>query len=247
MEHIDWFENWFASPYYNILYQNRDIKEAQAFVDTLVHYLKPPAGCRMLDIACGEGRYAIQLADKGYEVTGIDLSHTSILKAQKSESEHLHFYVHDMRFPFYINYFDYAFNFFTSFGYFDTRLDHVNAAKSFAAAIKKDGTLVIDYLNKTFVLSCYKPEDTVERGGYTFHIKKHCDKGHIVKEISFIDSGNKQRNYTEHVATFTLADFISIFSEAGLTLTHTFGDYNLSAYDEASSPRMIMLFTKKDL
>ncbi|MDR3680863.1 MAG: class I SAM-dependent methyltransferase [Flavipsychrobacter sp.] len=245
MEHVDWFENWFGSPYYNLLYQNRDVKEAQAFVETLLQYLQPPKSSRMLDIACGEGRYAIQLAEHGHDVVGIDLSHTSILKANKFERENLHFYVHDMRMPFYINYFDYAFNFFTSFGYFASQIDHLNAAKSFAAALKKDGILVMDYLNKKFVQSCIKPEDTIQKGGCTFHIKKSIENGQILKEISFTDAGNKERIYTEHVATFTLADFIALFKEAGLTLTTTFGDYALNSYDENSSPRMIMLFKKE--
>src|ERR1700761_2297077 len=118
MEHTDWFENWFGSPFYKILYQNRDELEAQAFVETLIDYLQPFPGSRMLDIACGEGRYAVQLAEKNYDVTGIDISRISIEKAKAYEDEHLHFFVQDMRFPFYINYFDYAFNFFTSFGYF---------------------------------------------------------------------------------------------------------------------------------
>jgi SAM-dependent methyltransferase len=221
MEHNDWFENWFGSPYYNLLYQNRDLKEAQAFVETLLQYLQPPAGSRMLDIACGEGRYAIQLAGHGHDVIGIDLSHASILKANKSEADNLHFYVHDMRMPFYINYFDYAFNFFTSFGYFKTRIDHLNAAKSFAAALKTGGVLVIDYLNKSFVQSCMKASDTIERGGCIFHIKKSMENNEIVKKISFTDAGNKERSYTEHVAMFTLPDFIALFKEAGLTLAHT--------------------------
>ena len=110
MEQADWFENWFGSPYYKILYQNRDELEAQAFVEKLLDYLQPLPGSYMLDIACGEGRFAIQLAEHGYDVTGIDLSHNSIEKAKAHEDEHMRFFVHDMRFPFYINYFDYAFN-----------------------------------------------------------------------------------------------------------------------------------------
>lgn len=245
MEHADWFENWFGSPYYNLLYQNRDIREAQAFVDTLLDYLHPPKGSQMLDIACGEGRYSIQLAEHGHDVVGIDLSHTSILKAKKYEGEHLQFYVHDMRMPLYINYFDYAFNFFTSFGYFATKIDHINAAKAFAAGLKKDGILVIDYLNKKFVQASLSPETTIQKGGCTFYIKKSIENGQILKEISFTDAGHKERTYIEHVATFTLADFIALFKEAGMALATTFGDYHLNPYDENSSPRMIMIFKKE--
>lgn len=244
MEHTDWFENWFGSPYYKILYQNRDELEAQAFVEKLISYLQPLPLSTMLDIACGEGRFAIQLAEYGYDVTGIDLSHQSIEKAKAHETEHLQFFLHDMRFPFYINYFNYAFNFFTSFGYFTHDRDHMMAAKAFAAALKKNGILVIDYLNKEQVLANMQPEQVIQRGSYTFRVAKKLERNHIIKEIEFIDADNKKRHYTESVAAFTLADFIQMFKKAGLSLISTFGDYHLNSYHPYDSPRMIMIFKK---
>ena len=130
MENHLWFKNWFNSPYYHQLYFNRDEAEAAKFIDKLINYLNPTAGSLMLDVACGKGRHAIHLAEKGFDVTGIDLSEDSIKEALLSENEKLHFFLHDMRLPFYINYFDYAFNFFTSFGYFSTQREHDNAIRT---------------------------------------------------------------------------------------------------------------------
>jgi len=240
----DWFETWFGSPYYKVLYQHRDELEAREFVENLLKYLNPLPDSRMLDIACGEGRFAKQLAEHGFDVTGIDLSHYSIEKAQKDANDKLHFYVHDMRYPFYINYFDYAFNFFTSFGYFTQNRDNVLAAKSFAAALKKNGLLVVDYLNKDYTLQRLKPVSEIQRGDLTFHIKKQLSDGHFVKDISFVDTEKRERHFKESVAAFTLSDFIKIFKEAKLTLVGTFGDYNLNNYHPTDSPRMIMIFKK---
>ena len=244
MEQSDWFESWFGSPYYKILYQNRDEAEAEAFVEKLLEYLNPPHDSRMVDIACGDGRYAVQLAEHGYNVMGIDLSYHSIEKAKAYENEHLHFYVHDMRMPFYINYFDFAFNFFTSFGYFAHDRDHLLAAKSFAGSLKKDGILVIDYLNTAPTLRNLVAEDTIVRGSYTFHIKRKLERKHFLKEICFTDADNKPRCYHESVAAFELEDFIKMFGVAGLSLVATFGDYKLNEYNTAESPRMIMVFKK---
>jgi SAM-dependent methyltransferase len=240
----DWFESWFGSPYYKILYQNRDELEAQAFVEKLIDHLQPLPGSSMLDIACGEGRFAVQLAEHNYDVVGIDLSHHSIETAKQFEEDHLQFFVHDMRFPFYINYFDYAFNFFTSFGYFAHDRDHLLAAKSFAAALKKNGLLVIDYLNKEQVLAGLTPEEIVHRGSYSFHITRKVERNHIIKEIEFSDADGKRRHYRESVAAFTLADFIQMFKKAKMTLVGTFGDYQLNSYHPTDSPRMIMIFKK---
>lgn len=241
---MDWFENWFGSPFYKMLYQNRDENEARRFTDELICYLQPPAGCRMLDIACGEGRFAIHLAEKGYDVTGIDLSTASIESAQAHEAGNLHFYVQDMRFPFYINYFDFAFNFFTSFGYFKYDRDNRMAARAFAAGLKKGGTLVIDYLNFKNVLKNMVSEATVQREEITFNIKKRCDRNHIIKDIDFTDCDGIPRHYTETVATFSLEDFVKMFTDAGMTMVETFGDYSLAPFDAESSPRMIMVFKK---
>ena len=154
------------------------------------------------------------------------------------------FFVHDMRFPFYINYFDYAFNFFTSFGYFASTRDHLMAAKSFAKGLKKGGILVIDYLNKEHSLSKLIPEETVQRGSYAFHIKRTLKDSHFIKDIFLRDKDNKERHYIESVAAFALSDFIQMFKKAGLSLIATFGDYQLNAYHPTDSPRMIMIFKK---
>ncbi|MDQ6761961.1 MAG: class I SAM-dependent methyltransferase, partial [Bacteroidota bacterium] len=142
-----WFKDWFNSPYYHQLYFKRDESEAAAFINKLIEHLQPAPASLMLDIACGKGRHSRMLAAKGFHVTGIDLSTDSIIEAKKFDAENLEFFVHDMRLPFWINYFDYAFNFFTSFGYFNTRREHDNSIRTIAQSIKPGGIFVIDYLN----------------------------------------------------------------------------------------------------
>lgn len=236
--------DWFGSRYYKLLYNNRNEDEACSFLRALTSYLQPAANSKMLDIACGEGRFAKLLAEDGYDVTGIDLSVPNIEKAKLSETETLHFYVQDMRFPFFINYFDYAFNFFTSFGYFKYDRDHVLAAKAFAAGVKQGGTLVIDYLNADFILPNLVAEATIEREGITFFIKKAVERGHIIKNITFTDTEGQTQNVTETVATFSLQDFKQMFEPLGMKLIDVFGDYKLQAYDSRLSQRMIMVFNK---
>lgn len=244
MHQKEWFENWFDSPFYPLLYDNRDIEEARLFVDKLMHFLQPPASSRLLDIACGEGRFAAQLSGYGHEVLGIDLSEPRIKVAKDLEHEHLHFHVHDMRYPIYINYFDYAFNFFTSFGYFNNQRDHRMAADSFAKALRKGGILVMDYFNKTMVEENLIPTEVITRGGITFHIKRHLDSGKVIKEISLTDKDGIDHHYQERVTAFGLEDFRSLFEQAGFTLQQYFGDYQLQDFDSHSSPRLIMVFKK---
>ena len=71
---MEWFESWFDTPYYHLLYQDRNDREAQLFIDRLLGYLQVSGDMRMLDVACGKGRHAIYMNRQGFNVTGIDLS-----------------------------------------------------------------------------------------------------------------------------------------------------------------------------
>ena len=128
-DNTKWFSSWFDTPFYHILYKDRNDKEAHAFMDTLTHYLNFPENGTILDLACGKGRHSLYLNTLGYNVTGVDLSENSINFAKQFENETLRFKVHDMCVPFGEK-FDGVFNLFTSFGYFDDDEDNLNTIKA---------------------------------------------------------------------------------------------------------------------
>ena len=235
-----WFASWFDTPYYHILYKDRDHTEAQAFMDTLTDYLNLPEDGKILDLACGKGRHSIYLNSLGYDVTGVDLSESSIAYAKEFENERLHFKVHDMCQPF-GEQFDAVFNLFTSFGYFEKEEDNLKTIK----AIKKDlndfGFGVIDFMNVNYVLENLVAKDTKIVDGITFNQKRFHEDGYIVKDISF-EAENQSYNFQERVKAFTLDDFEKLFNEAGCYLLDVFGDYKLHKYDPKVSERLIMIF-----
>jgi SAM-dependent methyltransferase len=240
-----WFKDWFNSHYYHLLYFNRDDKEAAAFIDKLINYLKPAPGSRMLDVACGKGRHSIQLAGKGFDVTGIDLSEDSINDALQYQTDSLHFFKHDMRLPFWMNYFDHAFNFFTSFGYFKTRREHDNAIRTIAQSLKNNGTFVMDFLNVHYAEDHFVHQTDKEIEGINFIITKWYDETHFYKKIVVEDEAlHEPLIYTEKVAKFSLGDFTEMFAYQGLHIQEVFGDYNFSNYDVRKSPRMLMIAKK---
>jgi cyclopropane fatty-acyl-phospholipid synthase-like methyltransferase len=85
MEDVQWFESWFDTAYYHILYKNRDDQEAKRFVENLISFLQLPQNSSVLDLACGKGRHSITLAAHGFNVLGVDLSEQSIAAAQQFE------------------------------------------------------------------------------------------------------------------------------------------------------------------
>lgn len=235
-----WFSSWFDTPYYHILYKDRNYREAQIFMDNLTHYLNLPEKAKVLDLACGKGRHSIYLNQLGFDVLGADLSENSIAEAAKNANETLHFKVHDMREPFEEKY-DAIFNLFTSFGYFENDEDNLTTLKAIKDSLSEYGFAVIDFMNVAQVLNSLVPEETKTVDEIDFHIKRYLKDGHIYKEIDFEDKGQKF-HFTEKVKALTLQDFETLMEEAGIYLLDIFGDYKLKKFHKTESERLIMIF-----
>ena len=236
----EWFENWFDSPYYHILYKKRDDAEAARFLDLLIKYLKPSKHAKFLDLACGKGRHSIYLHSKGFDVTGIDLSHNSIECAEKFCSETLQFIEHDMRQPLNGYTCDYILNLFTSFGYFIDPEDDKAVIKNVKACLNPGGIFVLDYFNAAKPNSHFDIPFTKTIDSIQFDIIKHIKEGRIIKEIMVNDSG-KIFEFTEQVSIYSSEHFKQILAHEGLTLVQTFGSYDLEPYNEQTSERLILL------
>ncbi|WP_303309776.1 cyclopropane-fatty-acyl-phospholipid synthase family protein [Hymenobacter sp. BT730] len=240
----EWFNTWFDSPYYHLLYRDRDQQEAEHFIDRLLEHLHPKPTHQLLDLGCGKGRHAIYLSQHGYEVTGVDLSPQSIAYARQFAHERLHFHVHDMRDPLPYGPFDFIFNLFTSFGYFENETENVVALRSAVQALKPGGKLVIDFMNteRTVRELVSQEEKTVD--GITFHLTRHLDADFIVKDIRFKDEFGRAHHHQERVRALRREQFEEYFSMTDLRLAEVLGNYQLEPYDEANSPRMIFVLKK---
>lgn len=237
---MNWFVNWFDSPYYHVLYKNRDNQEAKYFIDNIINYLKIKNDSKIIDIACGNGRHAVYLNQLGFQVIGVDLSENNISFAKKKENEKLSFFQHDMRNPFKLNEFNLALNLFTSFGYFDNDKDNQKAMISMSQNLKKDGILIIDFMNVKKIISNLVKSEKKEINNITFKITREIVKNQIIKSIKITDN-NKQYTFQEKVNILTLNQFSQLIKKAGLTIIDIFGDYKLSSFNANCSDRLILV------
>ncbi|MGI9544609.1 MAG: class I SAM-dependent methyltransferase, partial [Cyclobacteriaceae bacterium] len=239
-----WYNTWFNSPYYHILYKDRDQEEAIRFINHLNEYFDFQSSDKVLDLACGKGRHAIYLNSLGLDVVGVDLSPKNIAYAQQFENDRLHFYVHDMREVFQTNAFDYVLNLFTSIGYFDTEEENEQAIIAATQALKPGSKMVIDFLNPYTVIDRLVPSEIKIVKGIQFKIDKYLNaKNFIVKNISFEDQGRKFQ-FQEKVKAIRKIEFLRDFIKADLKLLGNYGDYNLNPYDHENSERMIFVLQK---
>lgn len=239
----DWFKTWFDSPYYHTLYQHRDFSEAENFLKELLDFLNVQPQQKALDLACGKGRHAIQMEKYGLDVLALDLSEQSILAAKASENEHLKFGVHDMRNPLPSRSFDYIFNLFTSFGYFEENKENEQVLSNIYSALNSGGTFVIDFFNADKIITRLVAREEKTLDGITFNITREYTGTHIVKTINFTDN-NEMFTFQEKVQTFAKDELIALLENAGFTVEHTFGDYNLNNFSPQDSPRTILIAKK---
>jgi SAM-dependent methyltransferase len=243
-----WFASWFDSHYYHKLYAHRDDTEAARFIDALIARLRPEGAASILDLGCGAGRHSKYLASKGYAVTGLDLAAASIREARQAAAPGLRFRRHDMREPFGERVFDYVFNMFTSFGYFEAPEEHDAVVHNIAHALRPGGRLVLDYLNVRYADSRLTPRETRVIDGVTYRVTRWTDDRHFFKRIT-IDAGDRTDahpvvehvEHLERVARFGRGDFERMFARHGLAIEAVYGDYALNAYDEHTSPRLILI------
>lgn len=240
---MSWFATWFDSPYYHLLYKNRDEKEAQVFIDNLIEKLQLKKGSKLIDIACGKGRHATYFNKKGMNVVGVDLSPNSIASAKQNENNNLQFSVHDMREVYKENHFDIVTNLFTSFGYFENKDDEQKAINAMAENLKSDGVLIIDFMNIKKIIANLISSEKKTIDSITFNIKRSVQNNHIIKDIEIIDD-NETQHFQEKVKAITLADFSVFVSNVGLNIIDIFGNYKLDDFDATISDRLILICKK---
>lgn len=238
-QNTQWYASWFDSPYYHVLYNDRNTTEADRFMKVLTRYLGFEAGDNLLDLGCGRGRHSRYLGSQGYQVLGVDLSATNIHHASQYAAPNLQFKVHDILEPVGQK-FDGVFNLFTSFGYFDSDAKHEQALSAIKASLLPDGVAVIDFMNVNHVINHLVPEETKEVSGISFDIKRYHKSGYIYKEIRFVDSG-ASHFFCERIKALTYKDFELYFERVGLHFLEVFGDYTLAPYHAEFSPRLLLL------
>ena len=243
MQKKEWFAEWFDTPYYHILYKNRDNHEARVFIKSLVDLLQLPEASSVLDLACGKGRHSITLNEFGYTVLGVDLSAQSIAHANQFSNSSLSFAVQDMREPIQSKRFDAVFNLFTSFGYFSSKHENEKVCQAMAQMLNAGGKLVIDFMNAQKVIQNLVPSELKKVQDIEFDIKRIYSGTHIIKQISFQDKGQKFE-FQEQVQAIDLSMFKELLAPY-FTIDSVFGSFELNKYIASESDRLIIIATRK--
>ena len=248
----NWYTEFFNEDYPRIyserLSQDATEREA-AFV---VEALGLQKGDRVLDLACGHGRHAVALARRGMVVTGQDLNEDYLRMAREGaalarvEIETLH---GDMRSIPFTGEFDAVINMFTAFGYFASEEEDLRVLKAVADSLKIGGKLLLDTINREWVLSNYVQNDwhTDDHGNtYLEHRDFDLVTGRNRVTFSIVTADGTRRESPGHdVRLYTLTELVPLLDAAGLWPSAIYGDYDGVPY-AIETPRMIVVASKDE-
>lgn len=156
----------FEADDYLYFYEDHLPEEAtEKQVEFLIKYMQLKKSQKILDLACGHGRHANRLAQRGYDVTGIDKSEEFLQEARKrAENFEVEpkFIQADMRKLDYQEEFDRVILMFTAFGYFDDKMN-LQVLKNINSALKPEGVFCFDIMNRDYILKNFLPYIVVEK------------------------------------------------------------------------------------
>jgi SAM-dependent methyltransferase len=245
-----WFEEIFDDDYLRTLpYLTPRQTEREA---NFIHEsLQIPPGGSLLDLACGYGRHAMELAAKGYKVTGLDLSLPLLIRAADAARRvgvNVNFIHGDMREMTFEDEFNGAYCTFTSFGYFDDDTNRKVAA-NLARAIKPGGKLLIDVVNRDYL--CRDLPTRVWWQGDGCVVLEEVDFNYFSSRLqvqrSIIFEDGRQVEQEISIRAYSLHEIGKVLHHSGFRVTEVSGGLSLRGKFFGANSRQLIVVAEKKL
>ena len=244
-----WFEEIFDDDYLRtlpFLTPRQTEREAQFIAESL----QIPTGGALLDLACGYGRHAMELAAKNFKVTGLDLSLPLLIRAADAARRvgvNVNFIHGDMREMTFENEFDGAYCMFTSFGYFDDDTNRKVAA-NLARAIKPGGKLLIDVVNRDYIVHDLPTRVWWQGDGCV--VLEEVDFNYFSSRVqvqrSIIFEDGRQVEQEISIRAYSLHEIGKVLHHSGFRVTEVSGGLSLRGkFFGANSRQLIVVAEKK--
>jgi SAM-dependent methyltransferase len=196
-------------------------------VDLIWRLLELEPGLELLDLACGHGRIANPLAERGVRVTGLDATPLFLELARADAEERgveVEFVEGDMRSLPWRGRFDRVLSWFTSFGYFGDDENRLVLAEA-CAALRPRGLLAVEVNHRDNLLGRYLDEVVTEREGNRMIDRHRLDlqEGRSYDERTISRDG-AERTFSFSVRMLTAAELRDWMLAAGFREAFAFGE-----------------------
>jgi cyclopropane fatty-acyl-phospholipid synthase-like methyltransferase len=241
MDHpSEWWQSFFSGPVVDFVLDSRDRQTTRDEADFIEQSLGIQPGDKLLDVPCGGGRLAMELAGRGYQVTGLDLCAELLQSAGRQASERnldINWITGDMRELSWRGEFDAAYCFWSSFGYFD---EAENAAflKAVSRSLKPGATFLLD----TPLIETRLPEmEAQERvwwpvGNLLALEERNFDHrtSRVESEWTFVRDGQTERKFLS-LRLYTYRELSLLLDQAGFGNLQAYGSLDWDPFGLGST------------
>lgn len=227
-------------------------KATQTEASFVADSLELDSGARILDVGCGYGRHAMELAAQGYDIVGLDNSLPLLLRgADEAQRRGLSInFVHgDMRDMNFDTQFDGAYCLFSSFGFFD---DDVNkrSAQQIADSLKPGARFVIEVLNRDYLVSDLPSRVWWEGDGCVVleEVAFNYFSSRIVSNRSLVFDDGRQLEQEISLRTFSLHEIGKLLHSVGFRVVEISGSMSTRGrFFGAYSRDLVVVAEKREL
>ena len=229
MSTTPWYKTFFGEDYLRIYTPFLPPERTAREVNGIINLLNIAPGSSILDLCCGHGRHAIPLAQRGYSITGQDLSEVLLGRARaeaKSQGIQAHWIQSDMRTSPFENEFDAIINIFTAFGYLETEEDDTQALQQVHKALKSNGLFLLETVYQPKVMRSFTPHSIIRyEDGLIVLEERYIDLLTSRNEvrISMIHPDGRRTEYHQSMRIYTLTELLHMFTSVGLDLQIYYG------------------------
>jgi len=219
-------------------------------VDFIENSLAPEKGARVLDVGCGYGRHSIELVQRGLTVTGLDLSLPLLIRAADEAQKRalsVNFVHSDMRSLAFDREFDSAYCMLTSFGYFDEETN-AKVAEGMARALKPGGRLLLDVVNRDYIVSDLPARIWWEGDGCVVleEVEFNFNTSRILTHRSVVFEDGRQLDQEISVRAYSLHEMGRVLRQAGFRVLEVSGSiYTPGRFFGASSRNLLILAERR--
>jgi SAM-dependent methyltransferase len=246
-----WYEGFFDREWLEFRDDHAPAERTQTEVDFLVEALALESGARILDVACGHGRHSLELARRGFRLTGLDLSEPSLELARAAAAEEgleVEFVHADMREIPFENEFDAAINLFSSFAYFESDDENQRALNAIARALKQDGAFFMEIVNAVALLRVFRAKGWSELADGTLMLdEREYDflSGRTIVAWTFVRPDGSRSELRHSLRLYTPAELVSMFGRAGLPAERAWGSWEAAELELTTPGIRLLLLGRK--